>query len=183
MPEFFRELLTEARRLRNYLGSRLANAIIRRAQKTPYEHLAGYMGRWWLVNPGNSKLHRGARVHHLLRSDKDRHLHNHPFWFVSIILRGGYFEITPRDQNQHPSLDGELYERRWYGPGSIRLRRASDRHKLELPAGRTAWTLFIQGKKTREWGFFTPTGFVHWRKYEQILPTTSQAPSESRRAA
>jgi hypothetical protein len=34
-------------------------------------------------------------------------------------------------------------------------------HSRELPA----LTLFITGPKVREWGFWCPKGFVHWRDF------------------
>lgn len=36
------------------------------------------------------KLH--IRIHHILNSDGTPFLHNHPFWYVSIIMSGGYTE-------------------------------------------------------------------------------------------
>src|SRR5574341_86665 len=87
-----------------------------------------------------------ARVHHILRSDHGRDPHDHPWWFVSIILRGGYYEVRF-------DADGGSGEARWHGPGSILFRRATDLHKLMLPDGQTAWTLFITGKKCQTWGF------------------------------
>lgn len=136
-----------------------------------------YMRRWrfmpeWLP---------GFRVHNLVRSDKDRELHDHPFDFISIILKGGYFEWTPTPDG------GQV--RKWYGPGSIVVRRAEDLHRIELPlkwevatlaakAGggykatswrsteeQQAWTFVIRSRHRREWGFMTPTGWVHWKKF------------------
>jgi hypothetical protein len=40
-------------------------AIIARALRTPYEHLAGYMERYWLVKPSPLDVrHRRARASH-----------------------------------------------------------------------------------------------------------------------
>src|SRR5256885_1002755 len=75
-------------------------------------------------------------VHHLMRSDAERHLHDHPWSFVSIILRGGYREHTP---------DGA----RDYKAGSILFRPATWLHKLELQ--QPAWTLVIATSTVRQW--------------------------------
>lgn len=36
-----------------------------------------------------------AMLHHFLRGDTDEEFHDHPWNFIAIILRGGYFEFTP----------------------------------------------------------------------------------------
>jgi hypothetical protein len=139
------------------LWTRIADAIIARAKRTPYIHLDGYMNRWWLL-PYN-RFGIAARVHQILRSDEDRHLHDHPWWYVTIILRGGYLEHTDR---------GGDMDLKWYGPGSVLFRRASHYHRLVLRRGvgeslynYPCWTLFITGPKRKDhdpehscWGFF-----------------------------
>lgn len=50
-----------------------------------------YMRRWRFLRRKNW----GVRVHHILRPDADRELHDHPFDFTSIILSGGYWEYRP----------------------------------------------------------------------------------------
>lgn len=145
--------------------------LIERAKRTPYFHLDGYMARFWLV-PYNTVIERSpgaadgtgpvtwrrpvakllqalgiaARVHHILRSDHGRDPHDHPWPFVTIILRGGYYEVRF-------DADGKAIRSRWHGPGSVLFRRATDLHKLVLPEGQTAWTLFVTGKKCQTWGF------------------------------
>jgi hypothetical protein len=111
------------------------------------------------------------KVHHLLISD-DSCLHNHPWLFKSLILKGGYWEITP-DVDQHKldvtkTFDGSNGKtvKKWYGPGSFLNRPAHWIHRLELPEGQTCWTFVITFKKTKEWGFFTRQfGFLNWQNY------------------
>lgn len=118
-----------------------------------------YMERWLARTP------RGyLRLHHILRSDDDRALHDHPFDFTSLILRGSYVEHVPADLAD-PA--GPTVPRR-YGPGSILRRRAQDPHRLELPWG-PVWTVVRTGPKIREWGFHHPEGWVHWRDYERLM--------------
>lgn len=147
----------------------LVDAIIRRAMRTPYTHLAGYMERFWLFRFGQRGEGEsgpypliGARVHHILRSDLDRHFHDHPWPFVTIILRGGYFE-------ERPVLNAAGFvvatHERWHGAGSILFRRAGDLHRLRLPQGSTAWTLFSTGPKVQTWGFLVGNKKVPWREY------------------
>ena len=150
------------------LIGQMPERIIRRAMRTPYVHLAGYMERFWLLRLGQRGGGQsgpypliGARVHHILRSDDDRHFHDHPWWYLTIILRGGYWEIRP------VRVDGVVtcVRRTWHGPGSILLRRAASWHRLELPEGQTAWTLFCTGPKVQHWGFLVRGAKVHWREY------------------
>lgn len=110
-----------------------------------------YLRRWWVI-PRNRFFN--IYLHNIRRSDDDRALHDHPWWNVSIILRGGYLEIMP-------------HARRWRSRGSIVFRRAKAAHRLALDkvhpqsSGRPCWTLFITGPVVREWGFHCPKGWVH----------------------
>ena len=49
--------------------------------------------------------------------------------------------------------------------GSIVTRKATDAHRLEIPEGGRAVSLFITGPKLREWGFHCPNGWRHWREF------------------
>lgn len=110
-----------------------------------------YLRRWWVI-PRNRFF--SIYLHHIRHSDDDRALHDHPWWNCSIILRGGYVEV----------LSDTV---RWRGLscGRITFRKARTPHRLYLPAGMTAWTLFITGPVIREWGFHCPNGWVHWRDF------------------
>jgi len=157
------------------LSSRFVDWLIARAKRTPYTPIHDddgslYMERFWLFRfgKGNGISTAGApyprfaaRIHHICRSDRDRHPHDHPWSYLTIILRGGYFEVRPilKDGLQA----GE--ETQWHGPGSILFRPANSWHRLVIPTGKTAWTLFCTGPNAQEWGFLTEIGKVHWRKY------------------
>ncbi len=113
-----------------------------------------YMRRWVLRTPFGFML----RLHHILRSDDDRHFHDHPMDFVSLILSGGYVECRP-------DRDPEIYR-----PGRLVFRRAEDLHYLKL-IRKSAWTLLITSYFRREWGFMTEDGWISaglydgWKKY------------------
>lgn len=137
--------------------------LIERVKKTPDTHLPGYMERYW-VTPFDENG-SNTRIHHILRSDTDRHMHCHPWKSTSIILDGGYWESMPADQGQPAEYDEEEFTILWRGPGSVVQREAHHRHKLTLPPKKTCWTLFITGPYERKWGFHTPEGFVYHRDY------------------
>lgn len=171
-----------------WLGTLIADLIIRSAHWTPYHHLDGYMERWWFFGGSHpdsddrSVKERGwrgnaldrfvgrfvrARVHHILRSDNDRHLHDHRWPSLSIVLRGGYWEVMPFEQAQDPAFDSLLCQRRWRGPGSVIFRpSATSRHVLQLPSGRTCWTLFFMFGKPQDWGFYTHEGKILAQHYD-----------------
>ena len=49
------------------------------------------MRRWWVI-PRNKWFN--VYLHHFLRSDDDRALHDQPWWNLSILLDGEYTEHT-----------------------------------------------------------------------------------------
>lgn len=107
-----------------------------------------YLNRWWLV-PRNRVLN--VYLHQFLRSDDDRALHDHPWVWCSVLLRGRYIEVT---------RDGA---RREYAAGSCRFHRATFAHRLEVVRDVGCWTLFITGPRVRTWGFHCPQGWRNWR--------------------
>jgi hypothetical protein len=125
----------------------------------PHFYIGGserpYMLRWYLI-PRNRWLN--LYLHKFMRDDDDRALHDHPWWFVSIMLWGQYTEVLAQ------GTAGSVR-----GVGDIAYRPAEHRHRVVLDErdGKPvpAWTLVITGPKSREWGFWCPKGFVHWQKF------------------
>jgi hypothetical protein len=101
----------------------------------------------------------GVYLHHFTRSDYDRALHDHPWPFVAIILKGGYTE--EHDQ----TIDGGKIQE-WRGPGSILLRPAEWRHRVILTNG-PSWSLIVVGRRARKWGFWLPEGWCWWRRHNE----------------
>lgn len=115
------------------------------------------------------------KVHHILLSDDDC-LHDHPWAFVTMLLKGAYIEesggggVLQGVKWESPAhLTGEEYraDTDWvvYKAGNILYRKAEWAHRLILEPGKTVWSFVITFKKQREWGFFTPNGWVKWFKY------------------
>lgn len=108
-------------------------------------------------------------LHHFIRPDRDRELHNHPWdQSISVILTGGYDEerLYGHTFDGETVAGGEVLEED-YGPGAINVIDANDFHRVSaLKADVETWTLFITGRKTQTWGFRLNDGkFVHWRKF------------------
>jgi hypothetical protein len=115
-----------------------------------------YLIRFILVR---TPKHGGIYIHHMLRSDHDRSLHDHPWDFTSIVLKGGYMELV--DNN----TTGKLM---FNAPGAIIHRPAEWKHRVILSEGRTCWTLVFVSKKLRQWGFWiNDIQWCWWRKYNQ----------------
>jgi hypothetical protein len=118
-----------------------------------------YLYRWYVL-PRNRVFN--VYLHKFLRDDDDRALHDHPWWFVSLIVKGGYREITN---------DGTEFR----FAGSWGFRPATHRHRVSLyridDYVVPAWTLVITGRKKRTWGFWCPKGFVPW--YDFVDQTDS----------
>lgn len=107
----------------------------------------------------------------ILRSDEDRALHDHPWSFLSIILRGGYFEISETFEGKKTTLvrNGFAFMRTEEGRLTIQwpknlsaYRPATYRHRVKLISfDETSqevpcWTLIVTGPHVREWGFWCP---------------------------
>ncbi len=123
------------------------------------------------------------KYHQIVQSD-DACLHDHPWPFISIILKGGYYEWTYAAEEElqrgyrdkyvntfKMAKDGRWLVKKWYKPGSILYRPANWAHSLELEADNIApipcHTLIFTGKVMRKWGFFTPKGWIYWRNYSR----------------
>ncbi len=87
----------------------------------------------------------GLFVHHIVASDDVGVFHNHPFDGFALIF-GHYTEETP---------DGRLREVWFFN--RIGSRRS---HRIEIPKGRTVWTLFLRFRKQHggEWWYHDKNG-------------------------
>lgn len=86
-------------------------------------------------------------LHRLGTPDSRPVLHDHPWSFVSFILRGGYIE---KRLNKH-TMQAELRYRRW-----VNIMRRDDAHYIVELDREPTWTLLFVGKRRRTWGY--------WRK-------------------
>lgn len=147
-------------RLAKLFRSALLRRLMRIPARRPPDVVIGgeerpYMRRWWLI-PRNRWCN--VYLHHFLRSDDDRALHDHPWANLSILLSGSYMEHMSADRLAL-RIEGDLVAR---GP------RAAHRVQLlrdDAGGERAVWTLFVTGPKVREWGFHCPWGWRHWREF------------------
>lgn len=115
-------------------------------------------------NPQTLRWHifkwRGRQfaLHKWLRSDDDRALHDHSGHNMSFILNGGYVEVLSH------AWESRRAPFRW--PLVPYFRRAGVPHRIELMSdGKPVWSLWLRWPPIREWGFWCPRGWRHWREY------------------
>lgn len=124
------------------------------------------------VDPSNVYLRRlriiqtpwfGLYLHWINEPDSARHVHDHPWNFWSLVLRGGYSEQV----HERFGDRGRIAVRHHW---SIHRMRTSQAHRIMnvLPS---TLTLVLTGRRTRTWCFWTETGKVPWREYLDIDAT------------
>lgn len=134
-----------------------------------------YMHRWHLIRARGLQL----ALHHIMRSDDDRALHDHSGDNWSLILFGTpYSEVVREYLGTSPDIiyrvdawqrdgEGRLYRDRivqrkaWH----IYFRKAEIPHRLILDKGQSVWTLWLRLPPRRDWGFHCPKGWMHWKRY------------------
>lgn len=116
-----------------------------------------YLRRWILAKTPWC----GVMLHHILRPDADRALHDHPWSFASIILRGGYREQLKHDLDQGGVWGkGRYRDVRWFN-----FKRAEGLHRITRLHG-DVWSLVLHGPRRRTWGFApSPNEWIDWRTY------------------
>lgn len=173
----------------------LVSWLIAYAMRTPYFHLFNpdgtpYMERYWLIPFAPTERHGAAhgcyaacwwrnpivwlcqrfgiavRIHHIQSADLHRDLHDHPWWFVSVVLRGWYVESLP--------LVKPVFYAAWQAKtysvfrktGSVAFRGTKATHTIERVPHGGVWTLFITGPWRQQWGFYTEQGWVNHVMYK-----------------
>lgn len=148
-----------ARSLTSDQAASLIHTAIRHQMRRMADHLAGYMNRYWLVAPdevdasGNS-----IRVHNILRADTERHLHDHPWNFRSVILGGSYIEelLMPSGRVQRQRVSA----------GDTYMRVAGQYHRIAEISTEPVWTLCVLGQKhPTGWGFLVDGTHIDSHRY------------------
>jgi hypothetical protein len=120
-----------------------------------------YLERYYVFLKDRTWFPFNIFVHKFLKSDPDD-VHDHPWPFATLILRGGYWEWRP----QFDSKGRKMSEiARWCGAGSFRTAHANTYHRIELDPDIECWTLFMPGIKQRDWGFLVKNKWVQWEQY------------------
>lgn len=118
-------------------------------------HAPAYLHRWHLI-PRNRVCN--VYLHVFLGDDPGDDMHDHPWWSLSLMLRGSLFEHRP---------DGCVIR----ATGDVVFRGAATLHRLErmrpvsMRRAKPPVSLFITGPRFRRWGFMTGRGWVDHEAY------------------
>ena len=107
-----------------------------------YDTDEDYLIRWRLIQ---TPLF-GIYLHKFEGPDPRDTLHDHPWNFVSIILRGGYVE---RRLNPKTMTVNENHKVRF-----INVLKAKDSHAIIRILRNPTWSLLFVGRRQRTWGYW-----------------------------
>ena len=124
----------------------------------------GLFHRFIIGDKGNVYLDRltllttpwfSVKLHKIYRPDQQRDLHDHPWSFLSFVLRGSYVEDTP----------GGDKKCRWWN-----FKKAEDSHSIKSVSRSPVWTLVFCGRRRRIWGFQVDgvKRWLPWNEYEKL---------------
>lgn len=130
-----------------------------------------YLDRW-----GWECERFGIFLHRMDAPDPGVDIHDHPWAFVSLVLRGGYDEERTRNDlavGAARMAERGLWDRRgtvrrrdWLSVASTPLNYC---HRITGLHRSPTWTLVIRGRKVRRWGFYLPTGWMDWEVYDATV--------------
>lgn len=122
-----------------------------------------YLERYYLFLKDRKNFPFNVFLHKFLKSDPDD-LHDHPWPYATLILKGGYWEWLPQFNPKGEKI-GEMAV--WRKPGHFRTCSANSYHRIELDPSVECWTLFMPGPQQREWGFLNKKN--QWIQHEEYL--------------
>lgn len=101
----------------------------------------------WVIDFGFFSI----RLHHWLSSDDQRYLHDHPWWYISLVVKGSYIDRSDKGDTKR-------------NPGSISYYPATHKHTVSVSSG-GCWTILITGREVRDWGFWVKGKFKKRNRY------------------
>jgi hypothetical protein len=129
---------------------KILDALLRR-EVIGLRNAEPYLLRWIVY-----KRKDGSGLYiHLFLGDDAADSHDHPKRFTSIGVWGSYDEEVFKPDHRWIHHRAPWF--RSFGP--------MHRHRLVLSGG-FCWTIVKVGPEIRDWGFYTPEGWVSWKKYE-----------------
>jgi len=98
-----------------------------------YKEAKLWMNRYYLLFRNRPKWFPfNILIHEMLADDHGEGVHTHLCPYITIILRGGYWETTKKGKS-------------WRPPGYIGFRSANNLHRVDLKEGTKPLTIFIPG--------------------------------------
>jgi hypothetical protein len=121
-----------------------------------------------------------VKLHRFLPHADDRSVHDHPWAFYTLVLRGYYDDMAAC-----PDCDGigqgrirehltaycfachgqGVVLRERMSPGKLRFRPATHSHRTRV-GPRPCWTVVVTGPRVRDWGFWRGDRWWQHKDYE-----------------
>lgn len=116
-------------------------AFMEKFEVPNYDTEGSYLTRWRLIQTPWG----GVYLHRLEGPDPRSTLHDHPWNFLSVVLRGGYVErrLDPVTMGVNEA----------HGIRRVNLVRASHAHAIVRLLRSPTWTLLLVGRRQRTWGY------------------------------
>lgn len=86
-----------------------------------------------------------VRIHHWIRSDDKRYMHNHPWSFITFVVRGSYTDVSLKDGKEIRQL---------LKAPSVQYRNAQHLHFVEMDGKTECWSIVLTGPQSNKWGFW-----------------------------
>ena len=123
-----------------------------------------YLERYYLFLKDRKHFPFNIFLHKFLKSDPDD-VHDHPWPYATLILKGGYYEWIPIFDEKGLKIAETVT---WRGPGHFRTCSATSYHRIELDPDIECWTMFMPGPQKREWGFLVNNKWLHNTQYLEL---------------
>jgi hypothetical protein len=120
-----------------------------------------YLERYYVFLKDRKLFPFNVFLHKFLKSDPDD-VHDHPWPYATLILKGGYYEWLPQFDSNGRKI-AEICV--WRRPGHFRVCSANSFHRIELDPDVECWTMFMPGPQKREWGFLVNNKWIQHEKY------------------
>lgn len=112
-----------------------------------------FVKRWTIESPAGY----GLRLHRFYPDVEELTPHDHPWWFITFVLRGDYVDVTCRE--------GVEVRRDFIRAPAVRFRGVRHEHRT-ITSAPGAWTIVINGADKRTWGFWpTPGRWLAWQEF------------------
>ena len=105
--------------------------------------------RWQILKLKNFAIY----IHGIYMADEDKHMHDHPWNFMSIPFWGGFIEVTEKGERARFLIP------RYYKAGTF--------HKIDY-VRKKGFTLVFMGKRRREWGYNVDGKFIDHITYREL---------------
>lgn len=103
----------------------------------------------------------GIYLHDIFEPDDDRGPHNHPWSFLSFVLKGWYREYYIENPESKTGVEVNTWDR-----FSIHRMDKNSAHRItECSEGLK--TLIFTGPRTKGWGFYIDGKFIPWQEYHE----------------